>query len=344
MWMGFADENQVPGLEEDEAVATEVSAALVGVAPWAISLIVHAAIVLLAVFVIFTTLAPTPPQKKIIPVAEYSVDPGTLDPSEQESVEQTSSSQRAITESKVTNPNPSPTKTNAEVPQFSTTGAQAAGASNPLSGKVGDDGPGPSFYGTKPGGNVKKLVFVIDGSGSLIDTMPFVIQELERFINSLDKVQEFNVIIFQEGQSNGYLELPLNARARTGGLRHATPENKEFAARWLQTVVAQGKANPQQTLIPAMRRAIGQGAELIYLLSDNITGQAQYELDRQELIKALQDVRQRSSVVINTIQFIYPDRLLDAGFKEPTLYAISKATGGTYKFVSEEEARNLSRR
>ena len=71
--------------------------------------------------------------------------------------------------------------------------------------------------------------------------------------------------------------------------------------------------------------------QLIFLLSDNITGQGQYELNQQRLLDEIKGAN-TSNTKINTIQFLYPDPLARIGFK-PTMQQISEQTGGIYKFI-----------
>ena len=95
------------------------------------------------------------------------------------------------------------------------------------------------FYGS--GGNARKIIYVIDASGSLIDTLPFVINELKRSISQLSSKQEFTVIFFQSGTA---IEVPPR------GWKTATSEVKQKVADWITlengNIIPQGSTNPIQ--------------------------------------------------------------------------------------------------
>ena len=56
-----------------------------------------------------------------------------------------------------------------------------------LLGRFSGDFFGPSYT------NIKKVAFLIDASGSLIDTLPFVIMELKKSIHSLHPKQTLGI-------------------------------------------------------------------------------------------------------------------------------------------------------
>ena len=97
----------------------------------------------------------------------------------------------------------------------------ASGKSSPFgTGVVGSGGPfQSSLYGN--GGNAKRIAYLIDASGSLIDTLPFVIMELKRSISGLSDKQSFCVIFFQ-----GEDAIEARGATQTSGLMPATAANK----------------------------------------------------------------------------------------------------------------------
>ena len=86
-----------------------------------------------------------------------------------------------------------------------------------------------------------------------------------------------------------------------------------------------GLSNP----VKAITRAIQYQPEVIFLLSDNITGQGRYEVDQKQLLAQIEHANSRSRTVINTIQFLYPDHLARYGLK-PTLEEIADKTEASY--------------
>jgi len=178
-----------------------------------------------------------------------------------------------------------------------------------------------TFYGT--GGNARRIAYVVDASGSLIDTLDYVLAELRRSIDDLSDRQSFTVIFFQGDRA---LEAP------PAGLKPATPAIKRQVEQWFSpqagNVRAAGITAPQA----ALRLALHYEPQLIFLLSDSITSPGQDETDQRQL---LQQIRQMntSKTKINTIQFLYPDPLA-AGGARGTLELIAEQTGGVYRFVS----------
>jgi len=171
--------------------------------------------------------------------------------------------------------------------------------------------------------NVKRVVYMIDASGSLIDIFPFVIRALERSIADLHPAQEFTVLFFQ---GDGYVESP------PPGLVHASPEARRRLFQWLDRragqVVPGGHASP----VAALRQALEWGPDLVYLLSDNVTGTGPYEVDQRHLIDAILEAN-HAGTRITTFQFVYQDPLVRYGLPN-TLESVTELTGGTYRFIS----------
>src|SRR5690606_35441710 len=46
-----------------------------------------------------------------------------------------------------------------------------------------------NFFGA--GGNAKKIVFVVDATGGLVDLLPFILKELGKSINALNERQQY---------------------------------------------------------------------------------------------------------------------------------------------------------
>lgn len=178
-----------------------------------------------------------------------------------------------------------------------------------------------SFYGLS-GGNARKVVWVVDASGGMIDTLPFVLKELARAVEGLSDEQSFSIVFFQQDDA---LEAP------PPGLRPATPANMRTALQWARRIVPRGTSNP----LKAIETALSYDPQLIYLLSDNITGSGQFEIDRDKLLRDIQRVNQQATI-INTIQFLYRDPLEQAGMT-PTLELLATQTGGQYRFLSRTE-------
>ncbi len=175
--------------------------------------------------------------------------------------------------------------------------------------------------------NARRIVYVIDASGSLIASLQVVIRELSRSLRELTAKQSFSIVFFQQDRA---LAVPPGDR-----LLQATSEEKRRALEWIdRNIIPNGNSNP----LPALRKAIRLQPDVIFLLSDNITGAGQYEIDQEELLAELERLNPRDprsgrrSVQINCIQFLDPDPL-------QTLPRIASAHGGPngFKFLDRRE-------
>jgi len=310
--------------EEDEfGVGGEINEALQAVLPWMTSLLFHLGIVVLALFLVWSyILIVDEEEMPIIPSAKLSETPGGS-PTETPDVELKSSQQvkkvqaeNVATEDSVNNLE---SNLDSELELVGVSGGGGGGKLAPFGMTTGaGSGIGAKFYGT--GGNARKIIYIVDASGSLIDTLPFVIKELKRSVSALSDKQDYTVIFFQAGQ-------PVEVPPR--GWKKADARNKRSTADWIDleagNIVPRGKTDP----VSAVKLAMRYKPELVFLLSDNITGRGEYEVDRKDLLKFLNDANADRKTVINTIQFLYPDPL-------NTLKTIASEHGGVYKFITEE--------
>ena len=313
--------------DDDEyvSVGDEVNTTLTILIPWAISILFHFAIILLAFFIVWSTITKEDEEKIIVPIARLSEQPGApLTMTEQTEVTEQSQPQAMTTP---TTPTAKASKSVSSLADMSTNQLKVVGAAGSAgggkltpfgAGAVGASSFKARFFGT--GGNAKTLAYLVDASGSLIDTLPFVIQELKRSINNLSPKQKFTIIFFQRDEA---LEVP------PPGLKRANDQLKKTVTEWIGAgagnVIAGGTSNP----VPALRRALGYKPDLIFVLSDNLTGYGRYEIDQDRLVDMINQMNKRNTK-INTIQFLYPDALA-------TLKRISTETQGVYKFIGEAD-------
>lgn len=177
------------------------------------------------------------------------------------------------------------------------------------------------------GGGAKEIVFVVDASGSMIGAFPVVLAELTRSLTNLSPAQSYSIIFFQK--EDALVAPPL------GTLAPATNEQVRKTLSWVrENVVPSGRSNPMR----ALERALALQPQVIFLLSSNITGSGQYEVDLEELLGNLDQLNPidtrtaRRRTRINCIQFLDPDPL-DA------LREISQRHGGAkgYRFLGRSE-------
>lgn len=183
-----------------------------------------------------------------------------------------------------------------------------------------------SFVGVSAS-NARRIVYVIDASGSLISSLQIVVDEMARSLESLQPPQEFSIVFFQQDRA---LVAPPGTR-----LLPSDGASKLRAMQWIdRTIIPNGNSNP----LPAIEAALRLEPDVIFLLSDNITGGGQYEIDQRRLLARLDELNPRDrrtgrrSTQINCIQFLDPDPL-------DTLAIIAREHGGAdgYKFLDRAE-------
>jgi len=155
----------------------------------------------------------------------------------------------------------------------------------------------------------RKIVYVVDRSGSMTDSIDDVQWELKRSIGELDEEKEFHVIFYSSGPP---LEMP------TRRLVSATDRNKEMAFEFIEGIIAEGETDPSK----ALERAFAVRPELVYLLTDG-------EFDRA-IVGLVGGLNAAAKVKVHTIAFRYR-------IGEKVLKEIADGNGGNYKFVSGED-------
>jgi len=187
----------------------------------------------------------------------------------------------------------------------------------------GPRGGGPESFGTGSGGpgpfprewieDARKIVYVVDRSGSMTDSIDYVKEELKGSIGKLPDDKEFHVLFYSSGPC---VEMP------TRRLVNATERNKAFAYEFVDGIIAQGETDPSD----ALRRAFAVRPEVIYLLTDG-------EFDRA-IVGLVRGLNAGGRVRVHTIGFLYPRPGTSA---EEVLKQIAAENGGNYKFVSERD-------
>lgn len=153
-----------------------------------------------------------------------------------------------------------------------------------------------------------RIVFVIDRSGSMTDSITYVKNELRRFLHHLRPNQSFHVIFYSSGPA---LEMP------TRKLIAATEGNKLAACEFIDSIVPTGETKPAEALKAAFRLQ----PEVIHLLTDG-------EFDKKN-IDLVDRLNVGKKVQVNTYCFIYPDG-------EWLCQEIARRNGGVYKYVDED--------
>jgi len=174
--------------------------------------------------------------------------------------------------------------------------------------RVSSRDAGPEFFGLgSQARGARRIVYVVDRSGSMMTTLHGVINELKESISRLRRTQKFHVIFFNSGAP---LENP------PGRLVSAIRAQKEELFDFLDQVFPEGATNPE----PAMRRALALEPDLIYFLTDG-------EFDAG-LVDALDRLNHDRRAKIYTIAYF--DRR-----GAELLEKIARAHGGKFRFFSE---------
>ena len=189
-----------------------------------------------------------------------------------------------------------------------------------IPGGGGGIGPKARFIGL--GGTAKRIAYVCDASGSMLNMFDSLRMEIRKSVEGLRVIQSFNLIFFQD---QGY------ATVEKAGLLPATPDNKAKAFEFLDKFFVRGETNP----IPALELAFSQKPELIYLLTDGDFSGPGNDVVIAYIRKMTSDGRTK----INTIAFVprdSKDNPQDLAFIR-VLKEIASSTGGNFKQVSDED-------
>lgn len=277
---------------------------------WCLSVALHVGGLAVMFLLVFSSAAPADndlPLAHIDIIGQIDADPSpSIRPSDQPS---RTGTQNPLDEK--LKPNPADRlaelSTNAK-PDLSIIGIGAGAGDFSKYGFSAGKGAGPQFFGL--GGSARgarRIVYVVDRSGSMLDTFVHVREEMKRSINALRRSQKFHIILFNSGEP---LENPPKR------LVSAIKAQKKAAFKFLESVFPEGSTRPQR----AMRRALNTDPDLIYFLTDGGFDPA--------LVDKLDRWNKGRRVRIFTIAFF------DRSGAE-LLERIAREHGGEFKFVSE---------
>ena len=176
-------------------------------------------------------------------------------------------------------------------------------------------GMGKGFFDLRTSGKPRKIVYILDHSGSMLDTFDYLRQEAIRSVRELSAAQSFSVVMFSEQATPIFPQL-----------QRATADAKiEFASK-LNGFRAQGKNDDElEPFLKAFEAAFAMQPEVIYFLCDGRFDPRLTDLVSNQLNKS-------KKVRINTLMYVSMDPLC-----EEQLKAIAHKNNGLYKFVSEKD-------
>lgn len=187
-----------------------------------------------------------------------------------------------------------------------------------IPGGGGGLAPKASFIGSR--GNAKRIAYVCDASGSMLDMFDSLRVQLRSSIDRLRPIQSFNVIFFKD---EGV------ATVDKSSLLPATPENKHKAFEFLNDFDPRGQTNP----LPSLELAFKQGPELVYILTDGNFP------DNDAVIRLCQQKNASKRIKINTIAFVPKSSRNDPQKLEfvKVLKQIAEENGGTCRMVTDDD-------
>lgn len=311
--------------EEDQERQEAMMGVMAKLMPWVISLFLHAGVLVILAFIAIVVYKGKVQANTIIPDMPLTDQPGgVLNPGEMnpelkpKSLERINQKQWARRESTI--PTPDLGKTKSRIVLFGRAGGAAGGGPTAAFGlTAGGAGQYRSrFFGT--GGSARNIVYVVDRSGSMLDTFDAVRKEMIRSITRLSPAQRFHVIFFATGKPK---ENPPHR------LVYATVENKRLAVNFLNKIIPEGQTDP----IPALKRAFTvlktargkREGQLIYLLTDGEFP------DNEKVLQEIRKLNARHTIHINTILHWHHSPNVMKVLKQ-----IAQENGGVFKYVQPD--------
>ena len=332
------NEPHTPESDDRKAYAT-----LSRLMPWTISGLLHVgAFLVMLMLVFFVTPEKSPAKMPHFPGELDTPPTTTFHQTPQPKTEQettTTSSQTSSSRTPMNRPIPN---TGRAEKSFDIIGAD--GACSPAGGKVygplrkGPGGTGLFETRTTNGGNSDDILYVIDRSGSMIDTFHAVTYNMALSIGSLaprraigltattrrPRKKRFGILFFADGKPQVFNKAMLT---------EPTMANRAAAAKFLETVIPVGQTDPVAALKAAFATLrAGQSKsrprnQLLFLLTDGVfpDNDAVIGLVRAELKK-------NPHVKLCTI--LYGHRPPAA---EATMKMLAKLSHGVYRYVEIED-------
>jgi len=204
-------------------------------------------------------------------------------------------------------------------------------------GGSGGLGPKSPFMGVS--GNARRVIYVCDASGGMVNWQTLLKDELRRAVDVLKPIQFFNIIFFTSS-GTGY-------ESYKPRMVPATPANKLEAIGgddgWIErSYQADGVTDPR----PALRAAMAQEPELVYLMTngfEKVRGGATFARSVRDDIRKMNPGKK---VRINTIlvrtsrsasSLAAQEYLQEIEDLKSVLKEIAEENGGRYKTVDPDQ-------
>lgn len=206
------------------------------------------------------------------------------------------------------------------IPGGNSDGDAGGGPLSPF-GAPGGGGIGPKGPVFGSGGNAHQIVFVCDATGSMLNKLATVKDEMNKAIAALQPIQSFDIVFYQDKNKVEFKP----------SMVPATPDTKRQAEQFLEGVIAQGTTDP----IPAIELALKQHPQLMYFLTD-----AADFPDPDGVLNAIQKNNADHYTHINTILFV-TDRTEHEKNQDSEAFMkkIATETKGKFRWVEMDAIR-----
>lgn len=193
--------------------------------------------------------------------------------------------------------------------------------------------PTASFAGVQAT-PARRIVYLVDGSGSMAASINFVRSELVSSVSRLKEDQRFQIIVFRQPANSGQ---PATVAFSPSDMVNANDSNKTSIVPWLQEILPVGRSDLTVGLTEAMRFQ----PDIVFVLSRGIMRSGvNIDMRNADVLDALDRINPvmlngSRSTRIKTIQFIEDD---PTGLMQ--LIAERHGDGrGSYRLVTREELR-----
>jgi hypothetical protein len=299
--------------------------------PWTISLFFHMGIFLVMLFFILMNQMHRQILEISAPAAAYNEDPGGaanpgtigpgIDPNQASGKKEFSRNVNAgsIIDS---------ARTDKQVSIFGR--GAVGGGEDPGFGHGGSGGGGGRTHFLKPeigtaAGNCHSIVYVIDRSGSMIDSFDYLKNAMADTISRLSDLVEFDIILFSDGHPS-FIEMGSKS------LVPATANYKEAAGEFLSEQNVKGStlaADGIRRAFDVLGKAGDRSGKLMILLTDGAFN------DSDNVLQVFKERNADKKVLVNT--YLYAPSEEKAG--RDIMMKIAKENGGNYKFFDTRETK-----
>lgn len=169
-------------------------------------------------------------------------------------------------------------------------------------------------------GPERRVVFLVDCSGSTIDSATHKLLWVSNAVQALPANERFAVVFFRDAET---------VQREGGGLAWPTPSVKKRVADWLASPGPNLRPRGTSRVEPAFAAALAYKPDEIVLLSDNRYGRSRANPDADRVRADVRAVLKNRGVQLHTVQFFYEDT-------SHLLETLAADHGGTFEFWAED--------